>query len=216
MSRKQKFGPFRPVLNTQEDREKSILDDTPAVFEIKSNIYPLDVRPKSNMELLAGNTIGRVKIKETLDTAWDEIRTFDHLGKKAVRKHDKTIMKHAQKHNLDPDLTRAVMYAENARGHKIVLNKLADDLKKSDSPLPMNIQRERWSKLIGKKPDDLYDADANIEAATVLLKRISSRVKKPTPEKVGSIWQYTGREKTNEFGEYIGKVYKEKPWLKID
>ena len=76
--------------------------------------------------------------------------------------------------------------------------------------------KDRWASLIGKQPDDLYDEDANIEAATVLLKRISSRVKKPTPEKVGSIWNFSGREKTNEFGEYIGRVYKEKPWRKID
>jgi hypothetical protein len=62
-----------------------------------------------------------------------------------------------------------------------------------------------------KKPEDLYDPNSNVEAATVLLKRIVDRVEKPTPEKIGSIWNYVGREKTNEFGEYIGEVYKKKP-----
>ena len=62
----------------------------------------------------------------------------------------------------------------------------------------------------------IYDSDINIEAATILLRRISDRIDRPDAAKIGSIWQYTGREKTNEFGEYIGKIYKEKPWKIID
>ena len=80
----------------------------------------------------------------------------------------------------------------------------------------MNIQKDRWASLIDKNPDDLYDADNNIEAATILLKRISDRIEKPTPAKVGSIWNYMGREKTNEFGEYTGQLYKKKPWKNLD
>ena len=197
MPKKQKLGPFRPVFNEPEDREKAIMNDTPALFEIERN-FPIDLN------------------KPILDEVLDNAYTFDSYGRDAVNKHDKPIMKHAQKHNLDPDLIRSVMFAENARGHKFGLNKWADNHKKSDSPLPMNVQKNRWSPLIGKHPDDLYDADNNIEAATILLKRISNRVNKPTPAKVGSIWHYTGREKTNEFGEYIGRVYEEKPWRKID
>lgn len=80
----------------------------------------------------------------------------------------------------------------------------------------MNIQKNRWASLIDKDPDDLYDPDMNIEAATVLLRRIADRIRKPSPEKVGSIWHYLGHEKTDEFGEYIGQLYKEKPWKRLD
>jgi hypothetical protein len=80
----------------------------------------------------------------------------------------------------------------------------------------MNIQKERWSSLVDKEPNDLYDPDHNVEAATILLRRISDRIEKPDAAKIGSIWQYTGRENTNEFGEYIGKVYREKPWRIAD
>lgn len=203
MSQKQIMGPFRPVLNKPEDREKSILEDTPALFEIKQT-----KRTKPS------GIFGAVQ--NAFDETVDEVRTFDSYGKKAVQDNDEKILRQAQKHNLDPDLIRSVMYAENARGHKIVLNKWSDDLKFSESPLPMNIQKNRWSKLIGKKPEDMYDSENNIEAATILLKRISNRIKKPTPEKIGSIWNYMGREKANEFGEYIGEVYREKPWKKLD
>lgn len=80
----------------------------------------------------------------------------------------------------------------------------------------MNIQKDRWASLIGKNPQDMYDPDINIEASALLMKRITQRIDKPTPEKVGSIWHYIGHEKTDEFGKYVGKIYREKPWRKID
>lgn len=92
----------------------------------------------------------------------------------------------------------------------------ADMIHQSESPLPMNIQKNRWSSLIDKKPEDMYDADTNIEAASVLIRRISDRIERPTPEKVGSVWNYIGRESTNDFGDYVGRIYKEKPWRKIE
>ncbi len=70
--------------------------------------------------------------------------------------------------------------------------------------------------MIDKRPDDLYDPEANIEAATVLLRRIADRIEKPSPEKIGSIWHYLGHEKTDKFGEYIGEIYRKKPWQKIE
>jgi len=187
------MGLLPRVENNGAKREEAIKNNIPVRFEIEKN---------SNQDF--GSKL------------WDNLRTFESFGKNAVRKHDKKILKHSQKHNLDPDLVRSVMFAENARGHKGPLNYAFDVMKASDSPLPMNIQKERWASLIDKKPDDMYDLDNNIEAAAILLKRIAERIDRPTPEKVGSIWQYMGREQANEFGEYIGKVYHEKPWRKLD
>lgn len=126
------------------------------------------------------------------------------------------IAHYAQKHDVDPDLMRAVMYAENARGHYIIANKMADTLKISDSILPMNIQKHTWSPLLDKKPEDMYDEDTNIETSAVLLRRIADRIDYPSAEKVGSVWNYIGRERTSEFGEYIGRLYREKPWKRIE
>ena len=105
-----------PVYVMPEDREKSIFEDTPSIFPIERN-------PKA--------------IKWDL---WDSVRTFDDKGKKAVRDNDKYIQNSASKHNIDPDLVRAVMYAENARGHYVVFNELLDKARLSKSILPMNIQ----------------------------------------------------------------------------
>lgn len=195
--REKKFGPFRPVLNKWEEREKSIKEDKPAVFNI-SRKFPINLQ------------------KPLIDDIWDNFRTNDRTGKDVVRKYDREIMRHSQKNNMDPDLVRAVMYAENARGHKFGLNSVADSMRLSESVMPMNIQKNRWSDLVGKKPDDMYDADNNIETATVLLSRIRNRVEKPTPEKIGSLWHSLAREETDEFGEFIGQAYREKPWAKFE
>jgi hypothetical protein len=193
MKKRQPYGPYRPVINDPAERERSILDNTPALFEIKRN-------PKS---------------LQSLDTTY-HLWNIDEFGQSSVQKFDDKILKHAQKYNLDPDLTRAVMYAENARGHKLGANMIADRARLSGSAMPMNIQKERWAKLLGKEPEDMYNPDNNIESSTLLLGRIRDRIHQPTPEKIGSIWNYMGKEETTEFGEYIGQIYREKPWKKID
>ncbi|MCB9988643.1 MAG: hypothetical protein H6868_04815 [Rhodospirillales bacterium] len=181
------------IENDPQKREEAIKNDIPVRFEIER-----DIEQAKKLNVL------------------DDIYNMDFLGRHAVQKHDGTISKYAQKHNIDPDIVRSVMFAENARGHKLGGNYAGDVTRKSESPLPMNIQKHRWSSLVDKQPDDLYDPDTNIEAATILLRRITDRIEKPTAEKVGSVWHHVGRQKTDQFGEYIGKVYKEKPWRKID
>lgn len=138
------------------------------------------------------------------------------MGRQAVHEHNGRILKYAQKYNVDPDLVRSVMFAENSRGHYVGANYVADVVKKSGSPFPMNIQKDRWAELIDKKPEDLYNPDNNVEVATVLIRRITDRIERPTPEEVGSIWHYIGREKTDEFGESVGYVYRGKSWRQID
>lgn len=186
------LGPLARVENDPAKWEEAIKKDIPVRFGIEKNR-------------------GQHKAK-----IWSDLYNLDYLGKNAVRKHNEKIIKYSQKHNLDPDMVRSVMYAENARGHKMGVNYITDKMRQSESVMPMNIQKNRWADLINKKPEDLRDPDDNIEAATILLKRIALRIDRPTPEKVGSIWNYIGHEKTNEFGEYIGKIYREKPWKKIE
>lgn len=67
-----------------------------------------------------------------------------------------------------------------------------------------------------REPDDLYDTEYNIEASAVLLKRLANRIENPTPEKIGTLWQSTAKDKTSFYGEYIRRVYDEKPWAKME
>ena len=62
----------------------------------------------------------------------------------------------------------------------------------------------------------MYDPDVNVEAGTLLLSRLRDRIEKPTPEKIGTLWNTLKEKETNVFGNYIGKLYREKPWKKLD
>jgi hypothetical protein len=119
----------------------------------------------------------------------------------------------AKKHNLDPDLIRAVMWAENARGSYWGAGYVLDEMKASETIMPMNINKDIWYKLVSDDSNDLYSPVQNIEAATILLKRIQDRIVNPTPEKIAAIWHFIGHEKTNNYSAYVGRVYKEKPWI---
>jgi len=137
------------------------------------------------------------------------------LGWDAVEKHNKTIEQAAIKHGVDPDLIRAVMWAENARGHKGGLNDLADITGLSNSSMPMNMNKETGARLTGKKPEDMNDAQANIDASAKFLKGLTERVAGPKDAaKVGTVWNSTSKEKTSDFGEYVGRLHREKPWIK--
>ena len=146
----------------------------------------------------------------------DDLRTFESYGKSAVNENDRRILRYSDKHNIDPDLVRAVMFAENARGHKGIFNWAGDVSGLSKSIEPMNIQKNRWSSLVDKKPEDMYDPDVNVEAGTLLLSRLRDRIEKPTPEKIGTLWNSLKEKETTIFGTYIDKVYREKPWKKLD
>jgi len=178
----------RPIINEEKARIRNIIEDKPARFQIRQN-------PKADGS-----------------EAIHEIRKW---GTEAVEKHDSLIREMAEKHGVDPDLIRAVMWAENARGHKYGLNQFWDERRWSDSVLPMNMNKTIGAKLLGKRPEDLYDARDNVEAAAIFLKRIRDRIDdpNPTPAQIGSIWLFTGREQTNDWGEFIQRVYDEKPWL---
>lgn len=203
------YGPTRPVINDPTEREKAILEDRPALFDITDRSLPTK-SPSSTRELVQDYIVE--KSEEKLDSLYNQ----DYLGKRAVRENDKRILKSAEKHKIDPNMIRAVMFAENARGHKGIANIMADKLKRSKTALPMNINKDKWSTLVKKQPNDLYNPDNNVEAATILLKRISNRLVNPNAKKVGTIWQGLGLSKTNKFGEYIESLYNQKPWLEID
>ena len=103
-----KFKPFKTkilprVENNPQKREEAIKNDTPVRFEIRRDFNQL-------------------KKLNVLDDIWN----IDKLGKEAVDTHDIYIQKYAKKHNFDPDIVRSVMFAENARGHKLGWNKRAE------------------------------------------------------------------------------------------
>ena len=148
-------------------------------------------------------------------------------GRAAVTEHDAIIVEEARSQSLDPDLLRAVIYLENARGgaygrpSDTVQRQLPDWVREDvlshfglDKPsiLPMNIQPSTWGSL-GLDHDNAFDPVTNIRAGATLLRRIVDRLPDPDPAKVGSNYNFTGRERVNDYGAALDRIYREKPWL---
>lgn len=175
-----------PIINKELDRRKSIIDNTRAIFKITED-----------------KTIGS-------KAPWYE-NTI--VAKEALNTHSETIEKTAKKHNFDANLVKAVMWAENSRGGQWGFGYILDIAGASSTIMPMNINPNLWGELLSRNKNSLEKPENNIEAATILLKRIKGRIINPTPEKIAAIWQYGGSEITNNYAAYIGRIYKEKPWI---
>jgi hypothetical protein len=182
-----KATPARPTLNKSADRIRSILNDEPARFDIADNPDEDGSAP-----------------------LW---RSHEK-GVKAVRDYGHIVEREAKRLGVDPDLVKAILYYENADGHKLILNDLGDWLGASDTVMPMNINPKIWGKLGIPTREDARNPERNIQAATLLLKRIVDRLDNPTPAKVGAIWNGIGHEKVNHRGARIGRIYQERSWEK--
>lgn len=133
------------------------------------------------------------------------------VGQEFVRYYSGQIEKYAKKHNVDVDLVKAVMYTENADGHKGSLNYIADYVGKSKSQGPMNIQGSLWSDMDGKN-FNTKDAEQNIELSVLVLKRLVETIENPTASKAGSVWNVTATDKVTNFGARVGYNYKHRWW----
>ncbi len=175
-----------PTLNNGADRIANILADKPARFDIQDN-------PEADPS--------------------DPWYASNWAGDAAIASYGPVIEKEARRQGVDPDLVKAIAYSENARGHYFGSAKAAEGLGMADSFLPMNINPAIWGGL-GIDRTSASDYLTNIRAGITLIKRIADRIDDPTPERIASIWNYTGRELVNDFGAYVGRMYREKPWEK--
>ncbi len=62
--------------------------------------------------------------------------------------------------------------------------------------------------------EEFRKPEVNIRAAVTLIKRIEERLadKDRTPAKIGSIYNFTGREKVSDVGARIQKAFDKEPW----
>ena len=175
-----------PIVNMEQNRIQALLNNTDAKFEIKDN-------PNA-----------------TANAPWYENKS---TGREMVLEHIELIEKEAKKQNIDPELVKAIVFTESARGYYYGLSKLAEAAGVADTVFPMNINQEIWSGL-GLTDENIYNPEVNVRAGVILIKRIADRIENPTPAKIASIYNSTGRENVNEYGAYVGKIYNEKPWEK--
>ncbi len=167
-----------PVLSDSKARKKSIIDDTPALFNIEENSSALGSEPLIELEVAS-----------------------------QVSKWCGLIQSLAIKHKVDPNLAKAIMYMETTHGWYDKFYPFRKTI------LPMNVHYQYWRDL-GATEENLNCPFNNIEIGVILLARISARIKSPTPRKVATIYNFLGAEKVNKYGARVGKLMKEKPWVK--
>ena len=69
----------------------------------------------------------------------------------------------------------------------------------------MNINPMLWAGMSGVPKTEFADPEKNIRAGVALIKAIQDRIPNPTPAKIGSIWQFTGREMVSDNGVKISE-----------
>ena len=138
---------------------------------------------------------------------------FRSSGRTAVATFEQTIEQEARRQKVDPDLVKAIVFAENARGHYFALAKTAEGFDVAETFLPMNINPDLWSRL-GLSRKNATDPEINIRAGVTLLKRLSNCVRDPVPEKIATLYNATGSRLVTDYGAYVARAYREKPWMK--
>jgi len=228
-------GPAGLLANEGEPPVPSIVSEGGAGQRIETD--PAKIRPQAEEEIarMKANPGRRFPIRYEEARIWalknDAPARFDIVdnpnetgnappwrehgkGIEAVTKYDALIRREAQRQGVDPNLIRAIMYTENADGSRYGLEKALTAIGVARSLMPMNIRPNTWAGMDGKSIMDFHDPEKNIAAAVALIKRIQDRIPDPTPSKIGSIWNFTGREKVNSLGARIGRAYKEQLWEK--
>lgn len=195
-----------PIVNMAENRWESIVNDTPAIFEIADN-------PNAKSE----------KILREVDRVND------------VRGNESMYREVASEVGIDANLVMAIAYMETARGwydYPYDLANSIDDFVLGGAGFddwafrgigfvqktfrPMNVNPDYWAPLLEEleymKEDVISDPRANIRVGAELLRRIRDRVPNPTVEKVASIYVTLGRENTNDYGARVQRLYDTRPW----
>jgi peptidoglycan hydrolase-like protein with peptidoglycan-binding domain len=181
-----------PILDHHKDREKAILENKPARFIVYDDPKVKDDRTNK----FFSEVINRGAPAQN------------------ITKYDTFIEKYAKEEGLNPDLVRAVMYAEIANGKWGVVDDILDHTPVTDTKLPMNINPKIWHSLIRVPPKNFTNPEYNIKAGTRLIRRITERMQDPTPAKIGAVWQGLSREEINTYNRRIENAYDERPWLK--
>ena len=80
----------------------------------------------------------------------------------------------------------------------------------------MNINPKTWAGIGGVGEEEFKDPEKNIRAGVALIKGIWDRLRPEdrTAAKIGSIWNFTGRENVSLRGARIGRVFDERSWEK--
>jgi soluble lytic murein transglycosylase-like protein len=168
------------VVQKEVDRMAAILSDSPAQFVVADSSARANPTPKHY------------------------IQYFEQVSKNANH-----IATAAARHNVDPDLVRAVIWMESTHGYYDVFTGL---IMKPKSILPMNVYSDYWTGFKVTR-EGLKDPALNIDTGTKILARIQARLTDPSIAKIATLYGGLAAQKVTEYGKTVEYYYQTKPWL---
>lgn len=132
------------------------------------------------------------------------------LGRSAVLENESAINDAAAEFSINPDIVKAVIYAENSRGWYDSINFIG-----SSTVLPGNIQ-EHWEILI--PGSDVNNVNDNIRLTAKLLSEIASRLENPHIEDIYALFNSMSHDRTYENAEtkntpfFVQQVFLAEAW----
>ncbi len=177
----------------------------------KENRWPRLDREPDRRESILEDSVGYIDVADRQDTdpdtPWYSVHDNGYYG---VAQNNARILREAERLGIDPDLVRAIMYAEYANGFgyggpaQYVLGR-------AESLYPMNIRPNPWQGLAGEQ-EDLNDPDANVRAGVTLIKRISNRLSDPSIAKIATLYNSLAKDQVTNYGAQVEQIYNDKLW----
>jgi hypothetical protein len=113
---------------------------------------------------------------------------------------------------IDSDLIRAIMYMETTHGDYFYVGPLADQLRISDSVLPMNVSLDFWGDVFGPR-SNLDVPLNNIRAgATILSGIIGNLPATASVAEIATLYNSLSATRVNNYGARTEAVFKSRPW----
>jgi soluble lytic murein transglycosylase-like protein len=209
----------------------------PKQTSVADDIPTLTIRARPRPEFIKGpllekeadrrsainqNQPGTIYVADNPQAKADFIGSLDGYARAVVNYHDDRIRDAAANAKVDPDLLRAIIWYENAKGYYDIpfewptVKKIAGvfgDSQVNKTVRPGNINPDLWGG-VGLTRENAYDPAANIQATANLLSRTHDRTFRPTVAKVATLYNGLGLDSVNDYGVSVEDVYRRRPWLK--
>jgi soluble lytic murein transglycosylase-like protein len=127
-----------------------------------------------------------------------------------VKRYDPLITQVAKDQSVNPDLIRAVMYAETTHGRYDAPFEL---LGINGSIRPMNVNVDFWGAALGVTRNDLENPLKNIQAGTRILRGILDNTDGNAPiSVVATLYNDLGAKKVTDYGARVEAIFRERLW----
>lgn len=179
----------------------------------ESEVEPIVARPlletgRQRAEAIMGNLPGLIDVADNPGVEANPHPWYARPKEEQVMQHDMLIEEAAARHELDPDLVKAVVWIETTHGW---YDALTGVIKPPKTLRPMNVHVEFWKDL-GVTREQLTDPRTNIEAGTYILASIAERLVDPTPEKIFTLYNNLHADAVSTYGKTAAYYFVTKPW----